>query len=145
MTLEQSLKTLKEAFTGKSAEAEKLNKELETISALNVELTSKVASLEVEAAKAEALAKEVAELSAKLEESEKLKKSAVAQIESVGKKSASIVASMGATPVEISPNDTAPKSNAEIWETYVAEKDPAKKQAFYNANRVAIIAHLGIK
>jgi hypothetical protein len=28
---------------------------------------------------------------------------------------------------------------------YVSEKDNAKKQAFYNANRTAIMAHLGIK
>jgi len=145
MTLEQSLKALKDAFTGKSEEAQTLSADLEQAKAVNADLTAKLASLEVEASKVAELTAAVADITAKYEESEKLKKSAVAQIESVGKKSASIVASLGASPVEISPNEITPKSNSEIWESYVAEKDPAKKQAFYNANRVAIIAHLGIK
>jgi predicted nuclease with TOPRIM domain len=147
MTLEESLKALKTAFTGKSAEAEKLAAEHASVVAVNAELTQKISSLEIEAAKIDSMSKQIEELTAKLNESEKLKESAVKQIESVGKKSAAIAASVGVPAVEISPatEATAPKSNSEIWEQYIAEKDPAKKQAFYNANRTAIIAHLGIK
>ena len=147
MTLEQSLKALKEAFTGKSAEAQTLAADLEAYKAVNADLNVKVSSLEIEAAKVSELSKQIEELTAKLSESESLKKAAVTQIESVGKKSAEIAASVGVAPVEINPatEASAPKSNAEIWETYIGEKDSAKKQAFYNANRGAIMAHLGIK
>ena len=147
MTLEQSLKALKEAFTGKSKEAEALAESHAKLASENKELTAKISALEVEAAKVAELSKEIAELSEKLAESEKLKKAAVTQIETVGKKSAEIAASVGVAPVEINPatEASAPKSNAEIWEAYISEKDNAKKQAFYNANRTQIMAHLGIK
>jgi len=147
MTLEQSLNALKAAFTGKSAEAEKLAAEHASVVSINAELTNKISSLEIEAAKADAMSKQIEELTAKLNESEKLKESAVKQIESVGKKSAAIAASVGVPAVEISPagETAAPKSNAEIWETYISEKDAVKKLSFYNANRTAIMAHLGIK
>jgi len=147
MTLEQSLKALKEAFTGKSKEAEALAEAHAKVVASNEELSAKVSSLEAEAAKVSELSKQIEELTAKLSESESLKKAAVTQIESVGKKSAEIAASVGVAPVEINPatEASAPKSNAEVWEAYIGEKDSAKKQAFYNANRGAIMAHLGIK
>jgi len=147
MTLEESLKALKTAFTGKSAEAEKLAAEHAQVVAINAELSQKISSLEIEAAKIDSMSKQIEELSAKLAESEKLKEAAVKQIESVGKKSAAIAASVGVPAVEISPatESALPKTNAEIWEAYISEKDQAKKQAFYNANRAAIIAHLGIK
>ena len=58
-----------------------------------------------------------------------------------------LFAAVGAAPVEINPAEAAasPKTNAEVWEEFMTMKDAAKKQAFYNANRGAIIAHLGIK
>jgi hypothetical protein len=147
MTLEESLKALKTAFTGKSAEAEKLAADHAQAVAANAELSQKISLLEIEAAKIDSMSKQVEELTAKLAESEKLKESAIKQIESVGKKSAAIAAAVGVPAVEISPatEAAAPKSNAEIWEAYISEKDQGKKLAFYNANRSAIIAYLGIK
>jgi hypothetical protein len=93
----------------------------------------------------EAISK-VAELSKALAESESTKKQAVEQIESVGKKSASIAASVGVAPVEISSADAvSSKSPEETWNDYLKVQDPAEKVAFYNKNRTAIVAHLGIK
>jgi DNA repair exonuclease SbcCD ATPase subunit len=149
MTLEESFKALKQAFTGKSAEAEALANEHAKVVAVNAELTAKVSALEAEVAKIESFSKQVEELTAKLSAAEIEKAQAVAQNETAGKKAAVIASSVGVTAVEISPAHEAQangaKSNAEVWAAYLAETDPAKKTAFYNANRSAIIAHFGIK
>jgi len=153
MTLEESLKALKSAFSGKSAEAEAMAKELSALKEANATLVAdfKTAKENLEASAAivaerdSAIAK-IEELTKALAASEQVKAEASAQIESVAKKSAQIAASVGVTPVEISAGDAStPKSNEEIWTEYCGMKDQAAKQAFYNKNRSAIIAHLGIK
>jgi DNA repair exonuclease SbcCD ATPase subunit len=153
MTLEESLKALKAAFTNKSGEAEAMAKEMSELKAKNDTLASEYATvvekLEASAAviadRDSAIAK-VEELTKALAASESLKAEAAKQIESVGKVAAKIVASVGVSPVEISAADSAvQKTPEEVWTEYCAMKDPAKKQAFYNANRSAIVSHLGIK
>ena len=153
MTLEESLKALKAAFTNKSGEAEAMAKEMSELKAKNDTLASEYATvvekLEASAAviadRDSAIAK-VEELTKALAASESLKAEAAKQIESVGKVAAKIVASVGVSPVEISAADSAvQKTPEEVWTEYCAMKDPAKKQAFYNANRAAIVSHLGIK
>jgi hypothetical protein len=149
MTLEESFKALKQAFTGKTAEAEALATEHSKVVALNAELTSKVSALEAEVSKIESFSKQVEELTAKLTEAQNEKAQAVAQNETAGKKAAVIASSVGVQAVEISPAEEAQikgtKSNAEVWDAYLAETDAVKKKAYYEANRSAIIAHLGIK
>ena len=153
MTLEESLKALKSAFSGKTAEAEAMSKELASLKQANETLNAefKAVSEKLEATSAivaerdSALAK-IEELTKALATSEQVKAEASAQIESVAKKSASIAASVGVAPVEITAGEmSAPKSNEEIWAEYCGMKDQTAKQAFYNKNRSAIIAHLGIK
>jgi chromosome segregation ATPase len=153
MTLEESLKALKAAFTSKSGEAQAMSKEMESLKASNASLKDqlKAASAFMDAAKVvesqrdEAIAK-IEELTKTLAASESIKVEAVKQIESAGKKAASIAASVGVTPVEISAADNAAmKSSEEIWKDYLAIKDPAQKLAFYNKNRASIVAHLGVK
>jgi uncharacterized coiled-coil DUF342 family protein len=154
MTLEESLKALKSAFTSKSGEAEAMAKEVSELKAANqsfkdsAEASAKASVKAVAAVAAErdaAIAK-VEELTKALAATEELKKQAVSQIESVGKKSASIAASVGVNPVEISAADSvASKSPEEVWNEYLAISNPAEKLAFYNKNRTSIVAHLGIK
>lgn len=153
MTLEESLKALKSAFTNKSGEAEAMAKEISELKANSEKLLAEKAAIseELKAAAAivserdEAIAK-VAELSKALAEADELKKQAVSQIETVGKKSASIAASVGVTPVEISASDAAnAKSPEEVWNEYCSISNPAEKLSFYNKNRPSIVAHLGIK
>ena len=153
MTLEESLKALKAAFSGKSAEAEAMAKEMSALKEANEKLTAEFktvsenlqASAAIVAERDSAIAK-IEELTKALAASEQVKAEASAQIESVAKKSASIAASVGVAPVEISAGEiTAPKTNEEIWAEYCGMKDQAAKQSFYNKNRSAIIAHLGIK
>lgn len=153
MTLEESLKALKAAFTNKSGEAEAMAKEMSELKSKNDTLAAEYATvvekLEASAAviadRDSAIAK-VEELTKALAASESLKAEAAKQIESVGKVAAKIVASVGVSPVEISAADSAvQKTPEEVWTEYCAMKDPAKKQAFYNANRAAIVSHLGIK
>jgi chromosome segregation ATPase len=153
MTLEQSLKALKAAFTTKSGEAEAMAKEMSELKAKNAELVAERASASKDL-KALAVAKterdeavaKLNELTKALAASEELKKQAVSQIESVGKKAASIAASVGVIPVEISASDSAAaKTPEEIWNEYCNISNPAEKLAFYGKNRPQIVAHLGIK
>jgi chromosome segregation ATPase len=153
LTLEESLKALKSAFTSKSGEAEAMTKEISELKAQNAALISEKASAssEVKAlaavrAERDAAIAKVEELTKALATVEDLKKQAVSQIESVGKKSAAIAASVGVVPVEISASDAATsKSPEEVWNEYLAISNPAEKQSFYNKNRASIVAHLGIK
>ena len=153
MTLEQSLKALKSAFTSKSGEAEAMTKEISELKAKNTELVSASASASKDlkalatarSERDEAISK-LNELTKALAASEELKKQAVSQIETVGKKAASIAASVGVTPVEISASDSASsKSPEEIWNEYCNISNPAEKLAFYGKHRPQIVAHLGIK
>lgn len=154
MTLEESLKALKSAFTSKSGEAEKMAKEVSDLKAANKSLKdsaeasakASVKAVAAVAAERDAAIAKVEELTKALAATEELKKQAVSQIESVGKKSAAIAASVGVNPVEISAADSvAAKTPEEVWNEYLAISNPAEKQAFYNKNRPAIVAHLGIK
>jgi hypothetical protein len=153
MTLEQSLKALKAAFTSKTGEAEAMSKEMADLKASNISLKEqlKAASSFMEAAKVveaqrdEAIAK-IEEITKSLAVAEATKVEAVKQIETAGKKAASIAASVGVTPVEISAADSAvSKTPEEVWNEYLAIKNPAEKLAFYNKNRASIVAHLGVK
>ena len=154
MTLEESLKALKTAFSGKSAEAEAMAKDLSEAKAKNETLSAEFEALKekleatsaIVAERDSAIAK-IEELTKALASAETIKAEAVAQIETVAKKSASIVASAGVVPVEISSADNvaSAKSNEEIWTEYCGIKNPTEKVAFYNKNRSAIISHLGIK
>jgi chromosome segregation ATPase len=160
MNLEQTLVALKEAFTGKSAEAEATAKSLADAQAsvTNLEeankvalglvdsltsdksaLEAKVASLEAELVKAASVAK--AALDAQ--------KSAEVKIETAGKKAAAIAASVGVDAVEVSPVDTSAKtkSNEEIaaeW-AILRQNDPKAASEFYTKNRSAIIAAAGLR
>jgi len=153
MTLEESLKALKSAFSSKSTEAEAFGKELSEAKAKNEVLSAEMVALSEKLEATSALASErdeaiakVAQLTKALAEAETIKKQAVEQIDSVGKKSASIAASVGVAPVEISSADSvASKSPEETWEEYLKIQNPAEKVAFYNKNRTSIVAHLGIK
>lgn len=153
MTLEQSLQALKSAFTSKSSEAEKLAAEMSELKAKNDTLAAEYSAVAEKLAASAALAGDRDSLASKVEEltkalaaTQEMKAQAVAQIESVGKESAKIAAAVGVAPVEISAADqSVQKSPDEIWTEYCSMSDPAKKQAFYNANRSAIISHLGVK
>ena len=153
MTLEQSLKALKSAFTSKSGEAEAMSKEISELKAKNTELVSASASAakdlkalaSARSERDEAISK-IEELTKALAASEELKKQAVSQIETAGKKAASIAASVGVSPVEISASDSATaKTNEEVWADYCAITNAGEKVAFYNKHRHQIVAHLGIK
>jgi hypothetical protein len=153
MTLEESLKALKAAFTSKSGEAEAMAKEMSELKAKNETLSAEYAALaeKFEASAAvigerDAAVAKVEELTKSLAASEALKAEATKQIESVGKVAAKIAASVGVKPVEGSPADApAAQTGADLWKSYCEEKDPAKKMEIYNKNRSAILAHLGVK
>jgi len=155
MTLEETLKALKSAFSNKSAEAEAHAKEIAELKAKNDTLASEFAAV---AEKLEASAGAVAErdeLKSKVEEllnalasTEKKKNEVFTQIESVGKKAAVIIAAAGATPVEITAGNVEngkAKTGAEIWDEYLKMPQGKEKQAFYIKHRSAIVEHLGYK
>jgi chromosome segregation ATPase len=154
MTLEQTLKNLKAAFTSKSTEAEAFAKELSEFKAKNETLAAELAAAneQLNAAAAfvterESLVAQVVEMTKALAAAETQKAQAVEQIEQAAVVGAKIAASVGVAPVEIAISDTATaaKTPGEIWEEYVSIQDPAAKLAFYNKNRAACLAHLNIK
>lgn len=153
MTLEETLKTLKSAFSGKSVEAETLTGQVKALTAKNETLAAEYAAqgekLEAQSAalaERDTLAGKVEELTKALAAAEAQKVSAVSQIESAGKVAAKIAASVGVAAVEINPAESVtPQSNAEIWEAYIGIKNPGEKQAYYAKHRAAIVAHLGVR
>ena len=154
MTLEQTLKTLKAAFSSKSAEAEAFASQLSEMKAKNDTLAAEYATVAEQLIAANAAVAERNEAIAKVEtltkalaEADAHKAQAVAQIESAGKVGAKIAAAVGVAPIEIAVNEitASAKSPSEVWEEYVSITDPAAKVAFYNKNRAACLAHLGIK
>lgn len=154
MTLEQTLKNLKAAFTSKSTEAEAFAKELSEFKAKNDTLAAELANVNEQlvaasafVAEREALVAQVAEMTKALATAEAQKVQAVGQIEQAAVVGAKIAAAVGVAPVEIAVTEiaAASKSPAEIWEEYVSIKDPAEKLAFYNKNRAACLAFMGIK
>lgn len=152
MTLEESLKALKSAFSGKSAEAAALSSEISALKAKNETLAAEHATLleKFEAQSAavverDALAAQVAELAKALASAEDAKVQASAEVVSVGKKAADIVAQAGAAPVEITPSEVAAKSAEDLWSEYCAMEPGKAKMAFYEKNRSAFIKLAGIK
>ena len=147
MTLEESLTKLKEAFVGKSAEAEAKASEAIALNAKVAELTSALAEKEALFADLNAKATELSEKLASAEAlavkaSEEAQRIATSQ-ESAGKKAAVIVASAGINqPVEIVPAEAsaAPKTDEEVVEEWSAMKQGSKeKQAYFDRNKAAIL------
>jgi chromosome segregation ATPase len=160
MNLEQTLVALKEAFTGKSAEAEANAKSLADAQAsiTNLEEANKVALGLVESLTSDksALEAKVASLEAELTKAAEVAKAALEaqkaaedKIETAGKKAAAIAASVGVDAVEVSPVETGPsaKSNEDIaaeW-AVLRQKDPKSASEFYTKHRSAIIAAAGLR
>lgn len=151
MTLEETLNSLKEAFTGKSAEAES---HAAALAAKETELANAMAAVESLkgnndslVAKVTALETELASAKQAVEAAVLAKAEAESKIESAGKKAAAIAASVGVEPVEVSPvaTETA-KSGAELTEQWVKMKqtDPKAAAAFYDKNRSAILKAAGL-
>ena len=155
MTLEQTLNALKNALGGKSDEAKALSEKVATLEATVAANAEVIAAAESHKANADALAAKVATLEAELTKARELastfktaKIEAEAKIESAGKKAAALAASVGVSPIEVSPVETATtaKTNQEIADEWVAlkQKDPKAAQEFYNKNRTAIIKAAGL-
>jgi len=153
MTLEERLNSLKEAFTGKTAEVEAKASEVASLSAKVEEMTAAMSAKD--ASLAEFTAK-VTDLSSKLAAADELRAKAEAQAasitasqESAAKKAAHIAASVGVQPLEVTPSEVAAasKSDAEISEEWVALKQKDAKQAsdFYSKNRPAILRAAGLR
>ena len=160
MNLEDTLASLKEAFTGKSAEAETFSKELADTKAL---VESKDAELKValglsDSLKADksALEAKVAALEGELTKANELAAAAIAaqkaaesKIESAGKKAAEIAASVGVDePVEVSPvASESAKSNDDLAAEWASLRQTDAKAAsdFYTKHRSAILAAAGLR
>lgn len=151
MTLEETLASLKEAFTGKSAEAET---HAAALAAKETELATALAAIEALkgnesalAAKVTALETELASAKVSAEAALAAKIAAEAKIETAGKKAAEIAASVGVEPLEVAPiaTETA-KTGAELTEQWVKMKqtDPKAASAFYDKNRAAILKAAGL-
>jgi len=153
MTLEERLNSLKEAFTGKTAEVEAKASEVASLSAKVEELTAamsaKDASLAEFAAKVEDLTAKLAaadEIRAKAEDQAK---EISASQETADKKAAAIAASVGVAPLEVTPAEVAAssKSDEDITAEWVALKqsDPKAASDFYGKNRAAILRSAGLR
>jgi len=160
MTLEERLNSLKEAFTGKTAEAEAASKDavaakeaLAAAEAKTVEATALVEALTndktAQAAKIASMEASLKELTEKLTAITAEKVALETAAISAGKKAAQMAADMGVDPVEVAPinQNAGGKSDGEIAEEWVAmkQKDASAAAKFYDANRPAIIRASGIK
>lgn len=155
MTLEETLASLKEAFTGKSAEAET---HAAALAAKETELATALATIEslkgnetALAAKVTALEAELSGAKASAEAALAAKLAAEAKIESAGKKAAEIAASVGVDPVEVSPVESAAKTPQEVTEQWVKMRAAAKTRSeqkaasdFYEQNRSIILKSAGL-
>jgi chromosome segregation ATPase len=153
MSIEEIVTSLKDALSGKSAEVENAHKEVlaakELAAASETKLSETLALVDGLTADKNALLAKITALEASVSTLASEKEAISKQIESAGKKAASIVASAGVDPVEVSPvnmND-AGKSDEEISKEWVLmkEKDPKGASEFYTKNRAAIIRAAGIK
>lgn len=152
MTLEETLKSFKSAFTGQSKELDSAKATIASLQNENAALNAEFAKQGLELKKLSAISAErdaallkLDEMTKALEAAERQKLAAVEQIEDVGEKAAKIAASVGVNPVEIAANAEESKSASEVWDEYVKIGDPAQKLAFYNKNRARIMEHLGIR
>lgn len=104
-SIEERLNSLKEAFVGKSAEAEAKAVEVNALNAKVEELTAAVASKEAAvvevAAKVASLEASLKDAVAKAEALMKEKAAIEASFETAGKKAAKIAASVGVEPLEV--------------------------------------------
>lgn len=155
MTLEETLASLKEAFTGKSAEAET---HAAALAAKETELATALATIEslkgnetALAAKVTALEAELSGAKASAEAAIAAKLAAEAKIETAGKKAAEIAASVGVDPVEVTPAVSAAKTPQEITEEWVKMRAAAKTRSeqkaandFYEQNRSTILKSAGL-
>jgi|GEM_PF-3959299 len=153
MTLEERLNSLKEAFTGKTAEVEAKASEVASLSAKVEEFTASMSAKD--AAIVEFTAK-VQDLTAKLAAADELRAKAEAQAaaisasqETAGKKAAVIAASVGVQPLEVTPAEVAAtsKSDEDITAEWVAlkQKDAKAASEFYGKNRAAILRSAGLR
>lgn len=153
MSIEEIVTSLKDALTGKSAEVENAHKEVsvakELAASSEAKLMETLAIVDSLNADKNAMLAKITALEASVSTLASEKEAISKQIESAGKKAASIVASAGVDPVEVSPvnmNDTG-KSDEEISQEWVLmkEKDPKSASEFYTKNRASIIRAAGIK
>lgn len=152
MTLEETLASLKEAFTGKSAEAEA---HAAALSAKDTELTAALALVESMKGNEAALSAKVASLEADIAKAKEIAAAAVAakaeaeaKIEAAGKKAAAIAASVGVEPVEVSPvAEESPKTADDLASEWAVlrQKDPKAAQAFYDKHRSTLLAAAGLR
>lgn len=154
MTLEQTLSSLKQAFSGKSEEAKAQAAEIANLRSEIAKNAEAVAIAEGFKNQVEAMTSKIAGLETELAEALKIvalaneaKANAEAKIESAGKKAAAIAASVGVVPVEVSPivSEVA-KSGEDITAEWVKMKqtDPKAATEFYNKNRTAILKAAGL-
>ena len=152
-SIEERLNSLKEAFTGKSAEAEAKALEVNTLNAKVEELTAAVEAKEIFAAE---IAGKVASLEASLKDAVakaealmKEKAAIEATFETAGKRAAKIAASVGVEPVEVSPGSVVAeaKTDDEVAQEWAAikQKDPKAASEFYTKNRSAILRASGLR
>lgn len=153
MSLEDTLTKLKEAFTGKTAEAEahasqvaKLNDVLASKEAELSEVITKLANFEAMIASNEA---KLAEAVAAAEKAIKEKAAVEASYETASKKAAKIAASVGVEPVEVSPALVAEagKTDEEVAQEWAVlrQKDPKAASEFYTKNRASILRASGLR
>lgn len=153
MTLEERLNSLKEAFTGKTAEVEAKASEVASLSAKVEELTAAMSAKDASLAE---FAAKVEDLTAKLAAADEIRAKAEAQAkeisasqETAGKKAAAIAASVGVNPLEVTPAEVAAtsKSDEDISAEWVALKQTNPKAAsdFYSKNRPAILRAAGLR
>lgn len=153
MTLEERLNSLKEAFTGKTAEVEAKASEVASLSAKVEDLTAAMSAKDASLAE---FAAKVEDLTAKLAAADEIRAKAEAQAkeisasqETAGKKAASIAASVGVNPLEVTPAEVAAtsKSDEDISAEWVALKQTNPKAAsdFYSKNRPAILRAAGLR
>lgn len=152
-SIEERLNSLKEAFVGKSAEAEAKAVEVNALNAKVEELTAAVASKEAAvvevAAKVASLEASLKDAVAKAEALMKEKAAIEASFETAGKKAAKIAASVGVEPLEVSPGAVASeaKTDDEVAQEWAAlkQKDAKAASEFYTKNRSAILRASGLR
>jgi len=153
MTIEERLNSLKEAFTGKAAEAEASSVELtatkESLAAKDAELAASASKFSEAVSAIEKMAAKVVELEGALAEAAKKYTALEASFQTAGKKAASIAASVGVDPVEVSPVENAaisktPDEIAQEW-ALLKKSDPKAAQKFYDLNKSALLQAAGIR
>jgi len=145
MTFEERFNSLKQAFTGKTAEVEAKIAELSAVNAKVEELTNALSAKEGTIVE---LTAKLAEASDKVALAEKTLNEIKTSQESAGKKAAVIAASVGVQPLEVNPAQasTEAKSDEDLvleW-TALKQKDAKAASEFYNKNRTAILRHAGL-